>query len=66
MMPAFYLLIIVTREERVMPYFKSSFPRKGERYNSIETSENQTNIADTRAAGHCPVHRDDRFGYASA
>lgn len=25
-----------------MPYFKSSFSLKGERYNNIETSENQT------------------------
>jgi hypothetical protein len=34
--------MIVIREEKVMPYFKSSFSLKGERYNNIETSENQT------------------------
>jgi hypothetical protein len=36
--PVFYLIMIVTREERAMLCFTSSFPRKGERYNSIESA----------------------------
>jgi hypothetical protein len=57
--------MIVTREERLVRYLASSFPRKGERYNNIETAQNQTKIANGRAAERGLQCRAGRAGQAS-
>jgi hypothetical protein len=57
--------MIVTRDETVMPYFTSAFPRKGERYNNIETVQNQTKTAGGRAAWRGLLRRNIGTNYTS-